>query len=161
MFGGKPPIADFTRLSSWLARGGQPTSKGYRLLAELGFKTVVDLRLRSRKPPPDSADRLRTVRIPVRNHRPPQTSQAIQWLALCADSSTHPIFVHCKKGEGRTATFAALVRIAQGWPIDRVLNEQIHTYAFPESAHSQIAFLRDFHARVAAGEIAVPWIEPE
>lgn len=156
VFQKKTPIRRFTRVESWLARGGQPDADGFKMLALYGFKTIVTLRRKADRLPKDLEGVLTLVQIPVKNHKPPAVEQAMQWLELCADPANHPIFEHCEKGEGRTSTFLGLVRIAQGWEIDRIINEGIHIFDFPETERSQIAFLRDFSARVTRGEVLIP-----
>ncbi|GAC1359284.1 MAG: hypothetical protein NVSMB31_19640 [Vulcanimicrobiaceae bacterium] len=130
------------------------------MLAGYGFKTVVNLRNKPDRLPKSLAGSLALVNIAMGNHHPPEVAQAVQWIELCANASLHPIFVHCKKGEGRTSTFLGLVRIAQGWEIDRVINEGIHIFDFPETEHSQIQFLRDFHEKVRSGEVRIPRLPP-
>ena len=149
-------IGRYTRVESWLARGGHPTKNGYKLLAHYGFKTIVNLRRSEERVPKEFATTFRLVHIPVKNHGTPNVEQALQWLKLCADPSHHPIFVHCQKGEGRTSTFLGLVRIAQGYPIDEIINEGIYVFDFPETEHGQIAFLRDFSRMVQCGEVEIP-----
>jgi protein tyrosine phosphatase (PTP) superfamily phosphohydrolase (DUF442 family) len=153
-----PAIPNYTRISDWLARGAQPDADGYRMLAGYGFRTIVNLREREDRLPEDLRTQLRVVHIPVRNHHVPELAQAMHWLALCADSHAHPVYFHCHEGVGRTSTFYGLLRLAQGDPIDGVLEEEIHIYEFPQSEHRQIEFLRDFAAKMARGEIAVPEI---
>lgn len=154
-------IGRYTRVESWLARGGQPAKAGYKMLAHYGFKTIVNLRRSEEHVPKELLDVFRVVHIPVKNHGTPTIEQALQWLALCADASNHPIFVHCQKGEGRTSTFLGLVRIAQGYPIDEIINEGIYVYDFPESERDQIAFLRDFSRMVQCGEVQIPRLMSE
>ena len=149
-------IPNYTRLSNWLARGGQPEADGYRFLAKSGFRTIVNLRRSHDRLPEDVGEQLRIVHIPVRNHHAPLLEQALHWLALCADEQAHPIYFHCHAGVGRTSTFYALVRLAQGDAIDGVLAEEIHVYELPRSEHRQIEFLRDFAAKMRRGEVRVP-----
>lgn len=162
MFGKRDSnIGRFTRVESWLGRGGQPTEMGYRMLAHYGFRTIVNLRRRKDKLPKDLRDRFEMVHIPVKNHGLPSDEQALDWLHLCAAAANHPIFVHCEAGKGRTSTFMGLVRIAQGYRIDEILTEGIHVYDFPQSESKQIAFLRSFHERVMRGDVVVPAIISE
>jgi protein tyrosine phosphatase (PTP) superfamily phosphohydrolase (DUF442 family) len=157
----KSNIGRYTRLESWLGRGGQPTKDGYKMLAHYGFKTIVNLRRSEEHVPKELAGTFNLVHIPVKNHGTPKIEQVLQWLELCANPANHPIFVHCQKGEGRTSTFLGLVRIAQGYPIDEIINEGIYVYDFPESEHGQIAFLRDFSRMVQCGEVEIPRLMSE
>ena len=155
------PIPNFTRAESWIARGGPPSHDGFEMLAKFGFRTIVNLReLHHYGIPEEFAGQLRVVNIPVKNHSAPTIEQALQWLELCADPSARPVYVHCHHGRGRTSTFMGLVRLAQGWNVDRTLTEEIQVYEFPDEP-AQVAFLRDFSERMRKGEIATPRVPNE
>ena len=152
----KSNIGHYTRVEEWLGRGGQPAKDGFKMLAHYGFRTIVNLRQREEAIPGEFAQAFRFVHIPVKNHHAPSVDQALEWLALCADAGNHPIFVHCEEGEGRTSTFIGLVRIAQGYAIDEIINEGTYVFDFPESEKEQIAFLREFSAMAQSGAIQIP-----
>lgn len=89
------------------------------------------------------------IRMPVPNDEPPTDDQALQWLTICERHRRvqKPIYVHCKAGEGRTSVFCALVRLAQGWNIDRIIEEQRGFDFQPEQTHAlQAIFLRSCKA---------------
>ena len=145
----KKEIDNFAWIEPWLARGAEPKVAGYRWLASQGFKTVVNLRSHDLGPGVKNASAdLEPIHIPVENNRAPGDEQALQWLLICSTRSMHPIFVHCNAGEGRTSTFCALVRIAQGWPLDSAIAEQL-TFGFdPDGEHKEQAkFLQRFKQR--------------
>ena len=154
-------IGRYTRVESWLARGGHPTEDGYKMLAHYGFKTIVNLRRSGERIPRAFEQSFTQVHIPVKNHGRPSIEQALQWLNLCADVSNHPVFVHCEKGEGRTSTFMGLVRIAQGYPIDEIITEGIDVFDFPQTERDQIAFLREFNDLVQCGQVKIPRLPTE
>jgi len=127
------------------------------LLAGHGFKTIVNLREKHVDQPPAAlAAQFNLLQFPVRNHGAPTMEQALRWLDICADEGQRPIYVHCEHGVGRTSTFYALVRLAQGDPVDNVIAEEIETYEFPPEAREQIAFIRNFSERLDAGDLRVP-----
>ena len=139
-------IDKFAWIEPWLARGAQPTHRGYAWLADHGFKVVVNLRSHDEtKSVKRFAPSLVPVHIPVSNNRAPSDEQALQWLELCASPYMRPLLVHCNLGEGRTSAFCALVRIAQGWPVDEAIAEQ-QQYGFdPAGEHrEQAKFLNAF-----------------
>lgn len=161
MFGKKTPIPNFTRTESWIARGGPPEHDGFELLAKYGFRTIVNLReLHHYDIPKEYQRQLRVVNIPVKNHHAPTVDQALQWLDICAEEESRPVYVHCHHGKGRTSTFTALVRLAQGWNVDRALTEEIEVFGFPDEPE-QVAFLRDFSERMRKGEIKTPQVPNE
>lgn len=139
-------IDNFAWLEPWLARGAQPSHRGYAWLAERGFKVVVNLRTHDEsKSVQKFAHVLAPIHIPVENNRAPSDQQALQWLELCASPYMRPLLVHCNLGEGRTSLFCALVRIAQGWPLDEAIAEQQEFGFDPDGEHrEQARFLEAF-----------------
>jgi protein tyrosine/serine phosphatase len=93
-----------------------------------------------------------SLRIPVRNDHAPSDEQADKWLKLCATAGKElPIYVHCHEGHGRTSVFCALVRIAQGWDVERIFTEE-RGYGFdPVKLKEQSEFIRRFAEDVKAG----------
>lgn len=142
-------IGNFGWIEPWLARGAEPKLGGYKWLAEKRFKTVVNLRSHDlAKAVKNSSVDLEPIHIPVENNRAPSEEQALQWLQICSFPLMHPIFVHCNAGEGRTSTFCALVRIAQGWPLDSAIAEQVGFGFDPDGEHKEQAeFLQMFQRR--------------
>jgi protein tyrosine/serine phosphatase len=146
-------INNFAWLEPWLARGGEPKPAGYKWIADNEFKTVVNLRS------PDLTQSVRNasvnlepIHIPIKNNRAPTNEQALRWLQICSLQAMHPIFVHCNAGEGRTSTFCALVRIAQGWSPDRAIAEQLLFGFDPDGEHKEQAqFLQKFSHKSSQG----------
>ena len=150
-------LSAFGQMESWLWRGGQPARLGYEWLSHRGARVIVNLR--RREEPPDMAKYapdLEPVHIPVKNHRAPSDEQIRQWLFLCRHRSDRDIvFIHCDKGIGRASTFAAAVRLAQGWSAEHAIQEQ-QGYGFPDSERAQHKYLFDLHRRIQSGAISVP-----
>jgi protein tyrosine/serine phosphatase len=142
-------IRNFAWIELWLARGAEPKLAGYRWLADNEFKTVVNLRS------PDLAQTVRNtsanlepIHIPVKNNLAPSDEQALRLLQLCSLRPMRRIFVHCNAGEGRTSTFCALIRIAQGRPLDSAIAEQLMFGFDPDGEHKEQAqFLQRFMQR--------------
>ena len=108
-------IGHFQQVDGHLWRGGAPDAAGYRRLAELGVRTVVDLRaediediedIKGGADPRPEALGLNVVRIPIRDGQSPRPDQVARFLAVVRASST-PVFVHCGAGVGRTGTMSA------------------------------------------------------
>src|ERR1700680_431896 len=142
-------IDNFAWIEPWLARGAEPKHAGYKWLADMAFKTVVNLRSHDVAQSVRNASvNLETLNIPVKNNKAPEDEQALQWLQICSSRPMRPIFVHCNAGEGRTSTFCALVRIAQGWPLDSAIAEQLIFGFDPDGEHKEQArFLKKFEQR--------------
>jgi len=98
------------------------------------------------------------VHIPVKNNFAPTFEQAMRWFAICkASQSVRRLLVHCSVGEGRTSTFCALVRIAQGLALEDAITEQ-RTFGFqPDGEHKeQAVFLAEFYSNVKSGVVVIP-----
>lgn len=150
-------INKFAWVEPWLARGAQPTLRGYTWLADSGFKVVVNVRTHDEtKSVKKAAPILEPIHIPVVNNQAPSDAQALQWLELCASQYMRPLFIHCNLGEGRTSAFCALVRLAQGWPLDEAIEEQVPFGFDPEAEHrEQARFLHAFARKRLAENV---WI---
>jgi len=122
-------------------------------------RTIVNLRTDPKaKNLSDPGGTLRPVHLPVRDGHAPTKEQALEWLNLCV-SAARPMFIHCHEGRGRTGTFCALVRLAQGWDIERAIAEEIQLYEFEaEKDWRQLDFLRDFASEVARG-LRIPHLD--
>ena len=142
-------IDNFAWIEPWLARGAEPKPAGYKWLADMAFKTVVNLRSHGvAQSVRNASANLEPINIPVKNNRAPEDEQAFQWLQICSSRPMRPIFVHCNAGEGRTSTFCALVRIAQDWPLDSAIAEQLIFGFDPDGEHKEQArFLKNFKQR--------------
>lgn len=152
-------IERFAWVDRWLARGGQPSSDALETLKTQGVRIIVNLRERDKRKAVEGAG-LRYVHIPVKNDRAPARDQVVQWLELCSKHHlTDPIFVHCKGGEGRTSTFCAVVRLAQGCDVESAIAEQRPFDFQPDGTHAaQAAFLRDLAGEAAAGRFIFPTV---
>ncbi len=117
VFAGPPVqgIHNFFRVDDHVYRGAQPTNQGFQYLAQIGIKTVLDLREDDYRA---SAERhvvtnlgMQYVNVPMTGLTPPTEAQISKILALLEDSSTGGVFVHCKRGADRTGAVIAAYRI--------------------------------------------------
>lgn len=112
---GPTGVGNFHRVDDHVYRGAQPTPEGYRSLAKLGVKTVIDLRESGSRS--DAEKRLveqtgmRYVNIPFSGFAAPRDEQMARVLALVNDPAVGPVFVHCRRGADRTGTVVACYRI--------------------------------------------------
>jgi len=121
-------VTNFQKVDDHVYRGAQPTEQGFKSLAKLGIKTIVDLR--------ESGDRslveekmvraagMEYVAVPMNGMETPSNDKVVKVLALLEDTSTGPVFVHCKRGADRTGAVIACYRMEHDrWKNDQALTE--------------------------------------
>jgi protein tyrosine phosphatase (PTP) superfamily phosphohydrolase (DUF442 family) len=148
----KEQPADLPRyfeLTPHIGTGGQPTSPGFRLLAEKGYKAVINLRTSNEGV--DLAAEGNLVRdlglkyysVPVAG-KEPTDEQAVAFLKAMEDLKDDKVFVHC----------AAANRVGCFMIIQRVLKDGISQEKAEEEARqiglrsdNLLKFARDFISR--------------
>jgi tyrosine-protein phosphatase SIW14 len=121
-------VPNFQKVDDHVYRGAQPTDQGFKSLAKLGIKTVVDLR--------ESGDRsiaeekivraagMEYVAVPMNGMEAPSNDKVVKVLALLEDTGTGAVFVHCKRGADRTGAVIACYRMEHDrWKNDQALIE--------------------------------------
>ena len=121
-------LPNFRKVQEHLYRGGQPASGGLKKLAELGIKTIVNLRGEDERTRAEEAEAkalgLRYYAIPMPGLSRPSDAQIKQVMAILDDQENWPVFIHCKRGSDRTGTVIACYRISkEGWTDERALSE--------------------------------------
>jgi protein tyrosine/serine phosphatase len=121
-------LPNFHKVSDQLYRGAQPLEGGIKKLAELGIRTVINLRgaddrVSGEEKETESAG-LRYFNIPMPGLSAPSDEQVARALAIISDPNNQPVFIHCKRGSDRTGTITAIYRISrEGWTADRAIVE--------------------------------------
>ena len=129
LFGGSAPgIKNFDQVDAHVYRGGQPTDEGFRYLAKLGVKTVIDLReTGSRAKAEEFFVRgvgMKYINVPMTGLTPPTEAEMTRLLAILEDGSSGPIFVHCWRGADRTGAVVAAYHIDHDrWDNARALRD--------------------------------------
>jgi tyrosine-protein phosphatase SIW14 len=123
-----PGIENFQQVDSHVYRGAQPTEEGLKYLANIGVKTVIDLREtdgRSRKEEQAvTAAGMKYVNVPMTGLTPPTEAEISRILNILENDVAGAVFVHCKRGADRTGTVIASYRIDHdGWDNARALSE--------------------------------------
>jgi len=117
-------VPNFGKLNDDVWRSGQPTRDGYKALAAQGLKTVVNLREEFPQDKELLPPGIKYVYIPVKDEHAPTDEQARLFIETVSNPANWPVLVHCKGGEGRAGTMAALVRHSfDGWDNDRIMKE--------------------------------------
>jgi len=121
-------VGNFLKVDDHVYRGAQPTAEGFRNLNKLGIKTVIDLRepgdrsTTERKMVTDAG--MQYISVPMRGMATPTKESVIKVLGLLEDTTTCPVFVHCKRGADRTGGVIACYRIEHDkWKNDHALAE--------------------------------------
>jgi protein tyrosine/serine phosphatase len=121
-------LPNFHEVNDQVYRGGQPSQAGLKRLAEMGVKTILDLReagARSRREE-QSANALgmRYINVGMNGIEAPSSDQIERSLSTLEDHGAGPIFVHCKRGADRTGMVIACYRIRHdGWDNKKALAE--------------------------------------
>ena len=121
-------LPNFRKVQEHMYRGGQPLPGGLKRLAEMGVKTVINLRGEDAGTRAEAAEAktlgLRYYAVPMPGLSRPADAQVKQVMALVNDPENWPVFVHCKHGADRTGTIVACYRISkEGWTDGRALAE--------------------------------------
>ena len=133
-------VPNFQTVNDRVYRGGQPSEEGFRNLAAMGIRTIVDLqeeghRSKAEKKLVKSLG-MRYINIPMKGMRNPNDKQVSHALKTLQDDSHAPVFVHCKRGADRTGMVVACYRIEHdNWEPQRALSEArsygMSWYQFP------------------------------
>ena len=120
---------NFQKVDDHVYRGSQPTNSGFKELVQLRIKTVVDLRDIGEHSQADEQKvvtdlGMRYVSIPMHGMSTPKDDQVAAVQALFNDTSSGPVFVHCKRGADRTGMMVAVYRISHDqWDNKKALRE--------------------------------------
>ena len=119
-----PGVPNFHQVNEHVYRGAQPSEQGFAGLAQIGVRTVIDLRGERSEESDVQRAGMHYVRLPWSGFKPPDEAQIEAVLTLLNDSTQWPVFVHCKHGVDRTGTAIACYRIAHDhWSNERALAE--------------------------------------
>jgi tyrosine-protein phosphatase SIW14 len=123
-----PGIQNFHQVDSHVYRGAQPTKEGFKYLAKVGVKTVIDLREADGRSLEEAAmvtaAGMKYVNIPMTGLTPPTQAEITRILDILENDVAGAVFVHCKRGADRTGAVIASYRIDHdGWDNARALSE--------------------------------------
>ncbi len=121
-------VGNFQKVDDHVYRGAQPTPQGFSNLNKLGIKLVIDLREPGDRSALENkivtAAGMKYISVPMYGMATPSNESVRKALALLEDTSTGPVFVHCKRGADRTGGVIACYRIEHdGWKNDKALVE--------------------------------------
>jgi protein tyrosine/serine phosphatase len=150
-------IKNFHSVNANLYRGAQPTDEGFKALAKMGVKTVIDLRDRSQQHRHEERIveglGMKFLSVPM-TMSAPTDEQIAKVLGQFESSTAWPVFVHCLGGRDRTGTAIACYRIAHdGWDSQKALAEA-REYGMRLLDIGMERYVRQFHspsAQVSGG----------
>jgi protein tyrosine phosphatase (PTP) superfamily phosphohydrolase (DUF442 family) len=142
-------LPKYLELTPRIGTGGQPTTAGFRLLGEKGYKAVINLRTADEGVDLAAEEKaitdmgLKYYSIPVAG-REPRDEQAVAFLKLMEDLKDERVFIHC----------AAANRVGGFMMIHRVLKDGMAQDKAEEEARriglrseDLLKFARDFISR--------------
>jgi protein tyrosine phosphatase (PTP) superfamily phosphohydrolase (DUF442 family) len=144
-------IQNFYQVNQNVYRGAQPTDEGFHYLAQIGVKTVIDLREADQRSVEEarlvSAAGIKYVNVPMTGLTPPTEAEISKILGILEDSAAVPVFVHCKRGADRTGAVIAAYRIDHDrWDNSQALKEAMARgmsfFQFPRQS-----YIRSFQPR--------------
>lgn len=109
-------------MNDWLFRGGQPEKRQYQSLADLGVKTVINLRSTRKLIDTERAlveqCGMQFESIPMTYMKSPTYKEVQRFIELVDDQTKRPIFVHCLHGADRTGILVGIYRmLREGWDV--------------------------------------------
>lgn len=120
-------VSNFSKVSSLLWRGGQPTEEGFRNLEAAGVKSVISLREFHDDLPLLEGTGLKYLRIPMDAWDPEETELVLfltELERILKDPDRTPAFVHCAEGKDRTGYSIAVYRMVfENWTAEDAIHE--------------------------------------
>lgn len=123
------PIENFAQVGDGVYRGAQPDAAGFRALADMGVKTVINLRAKHDDTEEASRHGIDVVTIPLSaglSLDPPTDDDVSSFFKVVLDPARRPVFFHCAEGKDRTGTMCALYRMeVDGWTPEKAHEEMV------------------------------------
>jgi len=152
----KIKIKNFGQMDERFFRGAQPKEKDYKALAQLGVRTIIDLR-----EDPEAYERptveslgMTYVNIPMIAKKYPTPEALEAFLKTVNNPATGKFFVHCAGGRHRTGVMGAVYRIQfYNWNFDQVYKEMKQYDFYTSWGHGAFKdFVQDYFAQTQQGK---------
>ena len=145
-------IKNFGQMDDHFYRGAQPKEEEYKELADLGVKTVVDLRDDPLPYASKAAEssHLVYVNIPMSDKDYPKEESIEKFMNISKEESNWPFYVHCAGGRHRTGVMGAMYRFSHDeWNYDRVYEEMKNYDFYTRFGHGNMKkFVEDYWQRL-------------
>jgi protein tyrosine/serine phosphatase len=144
-------IKNFGQMDERFYRGAQPKENDYKALAELGIKTIIDLREETEEYSKSAveAQGMTYINIPMIAKKYP-TPEAIEtFLKTVNDPATGKFYVHCAGGRHRTGAIGAVYRFQfYNWDFEQVYKEMKKFDFYTSWGHGAFKdFVKDYYAQ--------------
>ena len=152
----KIKIKNFGQMDERFYRGAQPKEKDYKALAQLGIRTIIDLREDPEayeKPMVESLG-MTYVNIPMIAKKYPTPEALDQFLKTVNNPDTGKFYVHCAGGRHRTGVMGAVYRFQfYNWNFDQVYKEMKQYDFYTSWGHGAFKdFVQDYFAQTQQGK---------
>jgi len=137
-------VPNFGKVTPTLYRGGLPSNTGFKALARMGVKIVVDTHAASPSEEKE-VQKLGMQYVAIPWHCPwPKDEVFAKFLQLLHENEGKKVFVHCRLGDDRTGMMTAAYRIAEeGWSADEAM-EEMKAFGFSRTHHFLCPGLADY-----------------
>ncbi|MDQ7780328.1 MAG: tyrosine-protein phosphatase [Planctomycetota bacterium] len=148
-------VENFAKINANLYRGAQPEDDddedGYKSLADMGIKTVINLREYIGERDEVEGAGMKYVEIPLQagvlGSEPPTDDQLKLFFDTVLDPQSWPVYFHCAHGKDRTGTMAALYRIEiDGWTAKEAM-EEMQYFGYHDIYEDLIKFVEEYKPR--------------
>ena len=129
-------VGHFAEVTPTLYRGSQPAHEGFKELAKMGIKIVVDVRGTKRDGERKEVSKLGMEYVSIPWHCPfPRDEVFARFLKLLRDNPGKKVFVHCRLGDDRDGMMIASYRMAiEAWSAEEAMKE-MQTFGFTRAHH--------------------------
>jgi protein tyrosine/serine phosphatase len=144
-------IKNFGQMDDRFYRGAQPKEQDYKTLAQLGIKTIIDLREDTEEYSKSMAEAagMIYVNIPMIAKKYPTPEATANFLKTVNDPATGKFYVHCAGGRHRTGAMGAVYRFQfYSWDFEQVYKEMKKYDFYTSWGHGAFKdFVKDYYAQ--------------
>ena len=145
-------IKNFGQMDDRFFRGAQPKEQEFKELAQLGIRTVIDLRddPESYEKPMVESLGMTYVHIPMIAKKYPTPEALDLFLKTVNDPNTGKFYVHCAGGRHRTGVMGAVYRFKfYNWDFEQVYKEMKQYDFYTRWGHGAFKnFVEDYYAQM-------------
>lgn len=152
-------LPNFHRVNAQLYRGAQPSQEGFKLLASMGVRTVLNLRDDDEKARAEEVEAraagLRYFNVALDGMGRPSDEKVERALSIINAPENQPVFVHCKRGADRTGTIIACYRISHDNWTGEQARAEARRYGLGFWEVGMKDYIRDYYERRAGDKAKV------